>query len=148
MSRHPSVEHFATLFAHEHLPPLLRAVSAPFGQLHDHLLDVLHDGPELSAALRKLLEAKDCAVRQAVLDARPEPLTNTPEPWLTDQRITPLVDGINTGGARTDDDCPYCSGPAGMVHHTNPQDCPYAPAPNPVGAWSHQYPPAPPGGTK
>ena len=31
---------------------------------------VLGDGPELSAGLRKLLEAKDCLVRQSILDAR------------------------------------------------------------------------------
>jgi hypothetical protein len=34
------------------------------------MLSVLGDGPELSAGLRKLLEAKDCLVRQSILDAR------------------------------------------------------------------------------
>lgn len=66
--RHPSVAHFEPLFAYGHLPEHLQAVSGPFGELALELLEVLKDGPELSAALRKLVEAKDCAVRQAVID--------------------------------------------------------------------------------
>jgi hypothetical protein len=34
------------------------------------LADQLADGPELSAGLRKLVEAKDCLVRQRVVDLR------------------------------------------------------------------------------
>jgi hypothetical protein len=37
-------------------------------QVAETLLTVLDDGPELSAGLRKLVEAKDCFVRQAVKD--------------------------------------------------------------------------------
>lgn len=66
--RHPSVQHFGQLFAYSHLPEHLQAVSFPFAQLAGELLGALKDGPELSAALRKLVEAKDCAVRQAVID--------------------------------------------------------------------------------
>lgn len=68
--RHPSTAHFAQLFAYKHLPSHLQAVSAPFGQLAEQMLAVLRDGPELSAGLRKLVEAKDCLVRQAVIDAK------------------------------------------------------------------------------
>ena len=66
--RHPSVKHFAPLFAYAHLPERLQLISAPFGELAAVMLQRLSDGPELSAALRKLVEAKDCAVRQSVLD--------------------------------------------------------------------------------
>jgi len=68
--RHPSVRHFAPLFRYDHLPAALQQVSAPFGELAVQLLGLVPDGPELSAALRKLLEAKDCAVRAHVLAAQ------------------------------------------------------------------------------
>jgi len=54
-------------FKSEHLPPKLAAVSAPFQALAEDLDQRLPDGPEKSAGLRKLLEAKDCCVR-ACLD--------------------------------------------------------------------------------
>lgn len=50
-------------FAHDHLPPHLAAVSAPFGELADHLVATLPRNPERTVALRKLLEGKDAAVR-------------------------------------------------------------------------------------
>ena len=70
--RHPSVAHFEPLFVYAHLPAPLREVSAAFSELAERLLGLLEDGPELSTALRKLLEGKDAAVRQAVLDGRLE----------------------------------------------------------------------------
>jgi hypothetical protein len=66
------VAHFEPLFAYAHLPAPLREVSAAFSELAERLLGLLEDGPELSTALRKLLEGKDAAVRQAVLDGRLE----------------------------------------------------------------------------
>lgn len=68
MGRHPSTTHFEELFAYAHLPGHLQDISRPFGNLAERLLELLGDGPELSAGLRKLLEAKDCMVRQAVQD--------------------------------------------------------------------------------
>ncbi|HEY3691263.1 MAG TPA: hypothetical protein VGL46_13305 [Pseudonocardiaceae bacterium] len=68
--RHPSVAHFAPLFEYAHLPEHLQQISEPFHNLATNLLYLLADGPELSAGLRKLVEAKDCAVRQAVIDRR------------------------------------------------------------------------------
>jgi len=65
--RHPSVAHFAPLFAYSHLPEHLQKISAPFADLAVGLLGQVPDGPELSVALRKLLEGKDCAVRAALL---------------------------------------------------------------------------------
>jgi hypothetical protein len=69
------VPHQATLdllrwFDSDHLPAHLQAVSQPFQDLAIDLTAFLRDGPELSAGLRKLLEAKDCFVRQAVLAHR------------------------------------------------------------------------------
>lgn len=66
MSRHPAVEELRAHFAYDHLPPHLAEVSKKFADLVDELLETLPDSAELSAGLRKLLEAKDCAVRAAV----------------------------------------------------------------------------------
>jgi hypothetical protein len=41
-------------------------VSKPCGGLAEEMIRVLPDGPELTAGLRKLLEAKDCFVRAAL----------------------------------------------------------------------------------
>lgn len=53
-------------FAWEHLPPKLQEVSKPIGELARELEAKLPDGPEKSAGMRKLLEAKDCFVRAAM----------------------------------------------------------------------------------
>jgi hypothetical protein len=66
--RDPSIAHFEPLFAYSHLPDDLKAVSSLFRDCAIRLLAKVQDGPELSAALRKLVEAKDCAVRQFVID--------------------------------------------------------------------------------
>lgn len=50
-------------FEYAHLPPHLQEVSKPIGELANLMNDQLPDGPEKSAGLRKLLEAKDCLVR-------------------------------------------------------------------------------------
>jgi ATP-dependent Clp protease ATP-binding subunit ClpA len=50
-------------FADEHLPEHLREHSKPFGDLARRLVETLPRNPERTVALRKLLEAKDCAVR-------------------------------------------------------------------------------------
>ena len=53
-------------FAHAHLPPHLAAISAPFGKLADDIIATCPRTPERTVALRKLLEAKDAAVRALV----------------------------------------------------------------------------------
>lgn len=53
-------------FAYEHLPSHLQEHSKPFSELADHLIETLPRNPERSAALRKLLEAKDCALRAKI----------------------------------------------------------------------------------
>lgn len=54
-------------FTHDHLPTgLLRDTSEEFGVLARKVDNSLPDGAEKSTALRKLLEAKDAAVRAAL----------------------------------------------------------------------------------
>lgn len=60
------VEPIMQFFAHEHLPPHLAAVSKPFGDLAGEMLVKLPRNAERTVALRKLLEAKDAAVRALV----------------------------------------------------------------------------------
>lgn len=56
-------EHIAQFFAYEHLPPHLQEVSKPFAELAAKVEAELPRNPERTVALRKLLEAKDAAVR-------------------------------------------------------------------------------------
>ena len=53
-------------FAYDHLPNSLADVSAPFSDLAWRIERTLPPGAEKSTALRKLLEAKDAAVRAAL----------------------------------------------------------------------------------
>lgn len=69
-NRHPSTAQIMRHFDYLHLPDDLAEVSAQVAALAAGMVDDLPDGPELTAGLRKLLEAKDCFVR-ARLDARP-----------------------------------------------------------------------------
>jgi hypothetical protein len=57
------------VFAHAQLPAHLQAVSTPFGDLAQTLLDTLPFGRERTKALDRLLESKDAAVRALVLGA-------------------------------------------------------------------------------
>lgn len=54
-------------FEFEHLPEHLKVVSAKFFELACSLCAMVEPGPERTVALRKLLEAKDAAVRATVL---------------------------------------------------------------------------------
>lgn len=60
-------------FHYEHLPPHLRAVSQPFCELAVTMCHLLPRNAETSTMLRKLLEAKDCAVRANVDETHPAP---------------------------------------------------------------------------
>ncbi len=64
--RHPGTVAIAKHFAYAHLAQDLQAVSRPCHDLAEAMLAALSDGPELTAGLRKLLEAKDCFVRAAL----------------------------------------------------------------------------------
>lgn len=56
-------EFLLQFFEYAHLPPHLQEISKPFGELAKQIVDTLPSNPERTVALRKLLEAKDCAVR-------------------------------------------------------------------------------------
>ena len=58
-------------FEYKHLPEHLRDISIPFKVLATFIIATVPRNPERTVALRKLLEAKDCAVR-AVLYKNPE----------------------------------------------------------------------------
>lgn len=72
---HPAISQILRFFEYEHLPEKLQEISkhfhwlayalvghAPTHQNSEHV-QIQLDGPELTVALRKLLEAKDAAVR-------------------------------------------------------------------------------------
>lgn len=59
---HPSVRAILQYFDHRHLPAPLAAVSKRFALLAFDIAATA-SGPEATVALRKLLEAKDAAVR-------------------------------------------------------------------------------------
>ncbi len=59
MEKEPMLQFFAC----DHLPDHLRPVAYEFWKLAHHTVASLPRNPERTVALRKLLEAKDCAVR-------------------------------------------------------------------------------------
>ena len=61
-------------FAYDHLPEKLKIISKPFGDLAQEMASILPPNPESTVALRKLLEAKDCAVRAVLYKAADMPL--------------------------------------------------------------------------
>lgn len=60
---HPSIQHVLTLFTYEHLRGKMRNTSRMFYTLAWDVAEAAPDSIETTHALRKLLEAKDCAVR-------------------------------------------------------------------------------------
>lgn len=56
-------DHIMQFFAFAHLPPHLKEVSEPFAKMADNIVATLPRNAERTVALRKLLEAKDAAVR-------------------------------------------------------------------------------------
>jgi len=57
------MEPLMQFFVYSHLPEDLQQISKPFSDLANLICDRLPRNPERTSALRKLLEAKDCAVR-------------------------------------------------------------------------------------
>lgn len=62
---HPATEAILAFFSYEHLPAHLQEVSKQFHNLAYGIAQN-YEGPEVTVCLRKLLEAKDCAVRAAL----------------------------------------------------------------------------------
>ena len=60
------VEPMLQFFRYTHLLPAMQEVSKPFCDLAQVMVSTLPRNPERSAGLRKLLEAKDCAVRASI----------------------------------------------------------------------------------
>lgn len=60
-------EYLLQFFTYAHLPSFLQEISKPFGDLAEHITESLPRNPERTVALRKLLEAKDCAVRAKLM---------------------------------------------------------------------------------
>lgn len=56
-------EHIMQFFAYGHLPEHLRAISKPFSDMAENIVNTIPRNPERTVALRKLLESKDAAVR-------------------------------------------------------------------------------------
>jgi hypothetical protein len=59
----PDHEPLLQFFEYGHLPVDLQIVSGHFCRLAEEIIKTLHTNAERTVALRKLLEAKDCAVR-------------------------------------------------------------------------------------
>ena len=59
-------EHIMQFFKWSHLPLHLQEVSEPFAAMAERIVETLPRNPERTVALRKLLEAKDAAVRAMV----------------------------------------------------------------------------------
>ncbi len=57
------IEPIMQFFAYAHLPAHLQEISKPFGDMAANIVEMLPRNPERTVALRKLLEAKDAAVR-------------------------------------------------------------------------------------
>lgn len=71
--RHPDVVALAKLFAYDHLPPHLQAISRRCSQTAEAMLRDLPDGFQLLMGLHLLVQAKDCFVRaQVAISAEPE----------------------------------------------------------------------------
>lgn len=67
----PAYQHILNYFKHAHLPPKLQAVVQPFAELAQAIAE-RGQTQEATVALRKLLEAKDAAVRDQInLDGTP-----------------------------------------------------------------------------
>jgi hypothetical protein len=56
-------------FEYAHLPLVLADVSRPFCELASWIVTTVPSNAERAVALRKLLEAKDCAVRARIYQA-------------------------------------------------------------------------------
>ncbi len=62
-------DRLSQFFTYAHLPEHLRAVSKPFADLAQRLVETLPENEEREQAMRKLMEAKDCAVRAMIWKA-------------------------------------------------------------------------------
>lgn len=66
MGNDESKEYLLQFFEYKHLPEHLQMISHRFYLLAYSMVATLPRNPERTVALRKLLEAKDCAVRAQI----------------------------------------------------------------------------------
>ncbi len=64
-----STEHVMQFFAYAQLPEAMQAISKPFAEHAQRIIETIPRNPERTKALNKLLEAKDCAVRAFIAKA-------------------------------------------------------------------------------
>lgn len=88
-------------FDSEHLADDLRTVSAPIGDLANEMARSLAPSAELSAGLRKLLEATDCLVRAKLLEREREDAPPAPPRPVPAARG--LIDVGDASGKRGDE---------------------------------------------
>lgn len=69
--------HLLQFFAYSHLPDHLQEISRHFHDMAHRIFETTPENQEQTTAIRKLLEAKDCAVR-AVLFKKSEVKQKTP----------------------------------------------------------------------
>lgn len=63
------MDYLLQFFEFKHLPSHLQDISEPFSNLALDMVQRLPSNPERTVMLRKLLEAKDCAVRAQLFKA-------------------------------------------------------------------------------
>ncbi len=63
------MDNLIQFFDYDHLPDNLKGISKPFSDVAFFMLTTLPKNPESTVAMRKLLEAKDCAVRSVLYKA-------------------------------------------------------------------------------
>jgi hypothetical protein len=68
--RGESYEPMLQFFQYSHLPAHLQVISEPFCRLAEQIVAEHARNPERTVCLRKLLEAKDCAVRSKLYVAQ------------------------------------------------------------------------------
>jgi hypothetical protein len=66
------LDNLLSYFEFSHLPPHLQSVSKEFHTIAHLMVNRLTDSDEFRTGLRKLLEAKDCMVRAAMLNDTPK----------------------------------------------------------------------------
>ena len=89
MSQPEHYEPILQFFAYEHLPPKLQEISKPFGVLANGMTLQLPRNPERTVALRKLLEAKDAAIRAKLFGIPEERPMKPQKPF--DEALAELV---------------------------------------------------------
>lgn len=65
--RHPATQHLSKMLTpNPNLKPDQHSIAVWFADFVSDIIDTVPDGPELTAGLRKLLEAKDCVIRASL----------------------------------------------------------------------------------